>query len=47
MLGLKDNCVSATSGKQYVKSSHGGTDNSPEGIQVSKRILSETLLLVD
>ncbi|OCL03145.1 stress responsive A/B barrel domain protein [Glonium stellatum] len=33
MLALKDNCIHPTSGKLYVKSSTGGTDNSIEGIQ--------------
>lgn len=34
MLALKDSCVHPTSQKPYIKSASGGTDNSPEGIQV-------------
>ncbi|KAE8154547.1 hypothetical protein BDV25DRAFT_147472 [Aspergillus avenaceus] len=33
MLGLKDNCLHPTSQKPYIKTSSGGKDNSPEGIQ--------------
>lgn len=35
MLSLKDSCLHPTSKKPYIKSSIGGEDNSPEGIQVS------------
>lgn len=35
MLGLKDNCLHPSSSKPYIKTSSGGADNSPEGIQVS------------
>ena len=34
MLALKDNCIHPTSKKPYIKSASGGTDNSPEGLQV-------------
>ncbi|KAI1644285.1 stress responsive A/B barrel domain protein [Daldinia loculata] len=33
MLGLKEGCVNATSGKQYIRSLTGGKDNSIEGAQ--------------
>lgn len=38
MLGLKDNCLHPSSSKPYIKSSSGGADNSPEGIQVRSRL---------
>ena len=34
MLALKDSCIHPTSNKPYIISASGGTDNSPEGIQV-------------
>ena len=34
MLALKDSCIHPTSKKPYIKSASGGTDNSPEGLQV-------------
>ena len=34
MLALRDNCLHPTSQKPYIKTSSGGADNSPEGIQV-------------
>ncbi|KAB8258188.1 hypothetical protein BDV32DRAFT_126239 [Aspergillus pseudonomiae] len=33
MLALKDNCLHPSSNKPYIKTSFGGIDNSPEGIQ--------------
>lgn len=39
MLGLKEGCVNATSGKQYIRSLTGGKDNSIEGAQVSAELL--------
>ncbi|EKV06010.1 hypothetical protein PDIG_71810 [Penicillium digitatum PHI26] len=33
MLALKDKCVHHTSKQPYIKSTSGGKDNSPEGIQ--------------
>ncbi|KAJ5218684.1 uncharacterized protein N7498_000783 [Penicillium cinerascens] len=33
MLALRDNCLHPTSQKPYIKTSSGGADNSPEGIQ--------------
>ena len=34
MLALKDQCMHPTTNKPYLKTSVGGKDNSPEGIQV-------------
>ena len=36
MLALKDGCIHPTSKKPYIKSASGGTDNSPEGLQVPR-----------
>ncbi|EAU38715.1 conserved hypothetical protein [Aspergillus terreus NIH2624] len=33
MLALKDKCIHPASQKPYIKSSSGGVDNSPEGMQ--------------
>lgn len=34
MLGLKDTCLHPSSQKPYIRTSSGGIDDSPEGIQV-------------
>lgn len=34
MLALEHDCVHPETGKPYIKSSSGGKDNSPEGLQV-------------
>lgn len=38
MLALKEKCVHPETKKPYIKSSIGGKDNSPEGIQVRRVI---------
>jgi hypothetical protein len=38
MLSLKDSCLHPTSNKPYIKSIAGGLDNSPEGLQVRRKI---------
>jgi hypothetical protein len=44
MLALREKCIHPTTQKTYVKSSVGGKDNSPEGHQVSKPLLSQMYL---
>jgi hypothetical protein len=42
MLALKDQCLHPTTNKPYVKSAVGGSDNSPEGLQVRSYSSRET-----
>jgi hypothetical protein len=43
MLALKDTCIHPTSKELYIKAASGGTDNSPEGLQVILHLSQNTV----
>ena len=47
MVGLKDSCLHPTSKQPYIKSASGGTDNSPEGLQVLLHLFSNLAVFPD